>query len=160
MKKIFKHEIIEVVIPKGNTQTQIMIPDQPNLRSVKITGINFYYGNQDGETDGTVPTSPISQLPVIDVKKLNKVFLTLLDFTNFEFLKLAPAPTLNTLLGEEKGRYENNAAQFTGQIVNYPKSYITLSQQISDPVNDTVVLFSVYYVDRNQTTSTPYSKKS
>jgi len=53
MKKVYRHELIEVLIPANATATKFMIPDQPNLRNMKIMGVEAY-------TIDVTPASPLS----------------------------------------------------------------------------------------------------
>lgn len=158
MKRIVKHELIEVLIPAGSQATRFMIPDQQNLRNTQIWGIQFYF-------DKIIPLSIISQKPVIDKIVFQRSFLTLQAYSGREFLKQSPIPLFQTIENNlvtsidfiqvppviiECTEQEKDFKNFVGQKINYPKSYIDTVGILSDPRLDKVFLFSVYYTDLNE----------
>lgn len=124
MKKIIKHELCEVVIPANTTATKFNFPDLPNLKDTFTWGIQVY-------TITELPLSILSgnALPTV-VQVLNNSFITLVDYSGFEFLKNAPALLFNTVafdVSTSTNIRENNAKLFNGQKVNWNKSYISFT---------------------------------
>jgi len=153
-KKIIKHELFEVLIPKGTTLTQFPIPDLPNLREVELWGVQAYYND-------VIPNSVISQKTVVPKNVFVSSFLTLVNYAGREFLKQAPLVLFQTietnmvgvpistdpLIQIPFGIQEKDFKSFCGQKVNYSKSYINVSIPVSIAVIDYVFLISIYYVD-------------
>lgn len=124
MKKILNHELCEVAIPSGSTSTRFNFPDMPNLKDTKLYGLQVY-------TITELPLSPLSgnALPTV-VQVLNNSFITLVDYSGFEFLKQCPAVVFNTIafdVSTSTNIRENNAKLFNGQKVNWTKSYVTFT---------------------------------
>lgn len=139
MKKISKHEFVEVIIPANSTSTRINIPDQPNLRHTRLTGIQVY-------TEASMDESILSGETPPTAAQLKKMFLTLIDYGSFEFLKFAPMGIFQTIQNVADANIDRDFKSFKGQEVNYPKSFISLSSALGN-VNDVAVVFSVYYVE-------------
>lgn len=153
MKRIVKHELVEVIVPAGSTATRFQLPDLQNLRNVALWGVQIYY-------DKIVPFSVISGRPVIGKGDAQFSFLTLENYAGRQFLHQSPYLLFQTI--------ENNMAQtqqddcteqekdfknFVGQRVNWPKSYIDTVQPIADKATDKVFLLSVYYTDLGEETA-------
>ena len=141
-KKIIRHELVEVLIPKGSSLTRFQIPDLPNLRNVHLWGIQVYTVDQ-------VAKSIMSLNAVLPhTAVLHNSFLTLVNYGGKEFLKQSPSIIFNTIqanLNTSTNWNELDTKAFTGQKVNYPKSYIEFTSPPASAVNDLVYLFSVYY---------------
>ncbi len=151
MKKLYAHEVIEIKIPANSTATKFAIPDQPNLRDMRLMGVENYYAEM-------IPASPLSQLPLNALAVANKIFLTLVDNDGFEFLKLAPVKNFITISDLGTTPLEWDSKSFVGQIINYPKSFITMSAPLGNTV-DTVVMFSILYMDTKRIKATTYAKR-
>lgn len=155
--KIYAQDIIEIVIPANNTSLKINIPDQPNLRSVQLVGIQIFDAS-------TQTKSVLSGNTLVSKADLTKIAITLCDFKGFEFLKYAPALQFRTIdsvaaaNGENLGNIERNAHPFNGQIVNYPKSYINLTETLGN-VNPLSVYIAISYYTKDMTSATSYSNK-
>ena len=160
MKKVVKHELFEVVITPGTTLTRFPIPDLPNLRNVQVWGVQMYYSD-------IVPFSVISQRPLIDKAQYKNSFLTLVNYSGNEFLKQAPVDMFQTI---ENGLsavaipgsptvpssiQEKDFKNFTGQKVNYPKSFIEVSQPVPVVAFEQVFLVSIYYTDPKELLNNP-----
>lgn len=149
-KRIIKHELIEITIPAGNTSTRIMIPDQPNLRNAFVTGIETYSADN-------MPLSPISSEALVSETDLKKIFLTLVDNAGVEFVHIAPAKIYKTIQDTANANIERDFKALNGQFVNWPKSYITLSQSLGN-VGVLSVVVSVFYFEQNNP-NTPFNKR-
>lgn len=141
-KKIIRHELVEVAIPKGSTLTRFQIPDLPNLRNVHLWGVQVYTVDQ-------VAKSIISLNAVLPhTAVLHNSFITFVNYGGKEFLKQAPSIMFNTIqanLNTSTNWNELDTKSFTGQKVNYPKSYIEFTTAPASALIDQVFLFSVYY---------------
>jgi hypothetical protein len=165
MKKVVKHELIEVIVPKGTTATRFQLPDAQNLRNVQCWGIQTYYGGTAATDNPIVPKSIISNLNVIDKKTFQISFLTLQNYAGREFDKQAPLVQYQTIENNmvsipfaenvftECSIQEKDFKNFIGQKINFPKSYIDCVGKISSDTEDLVFLISVYYTDRGETFS-------
>lgn len=139
MKKIIRHEIIEVVIPANATSTRFLLGDYPNLRNVHLWGIQAY----TSDTNGKLGINTL--LPIISYSKLTMGYLTLVNYGGKEFSKQVPLLNYFTYQGDpNKIAYETDSKNYTGQKANYPKSYLEFSFAPSDD-EDTCVMLSVYY---------------
>ena len=155
-KKIIKHELFEVLVPANTTLNRFFIPDLPNLREVELWSVQCYYKK-------IVPFSVLSQRPTIDKVIFQNSFLTLVNYDGMEFLKQAPIVIFQTiennmvevplttdpLVVNECTIQEKDFKSFVGQKVNYPKSYIEVSQPTLN-TTDIVYLISIGYVDPKQ----------
>jgi len=141
MKKIFKHELCEIVIPINSASTRFNFPDLPNLKDTNLFGLQVYTVDQ-------LAVSPLSgnALPS-RTQMLTQCFVTLIDYCGFEFLKQCPAVVFNTLafdLNTSTNIREVNAKSFNGQKVNWAKSYIQFTTAPA-PGAALGALFSINY---------------
>jgi hypothetical protein len=150
MKRIIKHELVEVLIPAGSSLTKFAFPEIGNLRNARIYGMQFH--------DGTItPISLLSLRPVTEFDINKFAYLTLANYGGKNFLDKAPVRIFQTMSSATsvQGSYETDVKNFTGQGVNWTKSYIEVSASIAAlALVDTVFLFSVYYIDPADTTNT------
>lgn len=149
MKRIVKHELIEVVIPAASNATRFSLPDAQNLRNTQIWGLQVYYSQ-------IIPNSIISAKKTITKTIFQQSFLTLQGYSGREFLKQSPFPIFQTIENNlsqfaeiECSEQEKDFKNFVGQRINYPKSYIDTVNIVSDPLVDLVYLISIYYTDNN-----------
>lgn len=140
MKRVFKHEMIEIIVPANSTSTKFQIPDQPNLRDTNILGVEAY-------TDDVTPKSPLSGEAVVTETELKSIFLTFQDNAGNEFNKQAPLLQYKTIQSSANGFIDRDFKNFAGQVVNYPKSYITMPVALGNVVNKSVLL-SIFYIDK------------
>ena len=153
MKKVFNHELIEIKIPANSTSTKFQIPDQQNLRNCLVTGVGAYY-------EEVCPISILSGLPLITQAQTKSVFLTLQDYTGYEFIKQLPMVAIETIQGAGATLLNDQDQKIIEPaLVNYPKSYISLSAPIT-LVNDVVVVFAVYYIDQSHKRLTTFGNKN
>jgi hypothetical protein len=158
MKRVIKHELIEVVVPAFSTATRFQLPDAQNLRNVQTWGIQAYYDNQ-------VPISIISQRVVVNKKAFVYAFLTLENYSGREFDKQSPLSKFQTIENNmtattsECSIQEKDFKSMIGQRINFPKSYVDVVFPVSKEV-DSVFLLSVYYSDAGETFSqTTFNQK-
>lgn len=150
MKRVVKHELIEVIVPAGSTATRFQLPDAQNLRNVQTWGIQIYY-------DLLVPFSIINGTQTITKQDSLLSFLTLENYAGRQFDKQSPINKYQTIehnLTEVAGIpatiQEKDFKSFVGQKINFPKSYIDTVTPIADAVRNKVFLISVYYTDKNE----------
>jgi hypothetical protein len=152
MKRVVKHELIEVIVPAGATATRFNLPDAQNLRNVQTWGIQIYY-------DLLVPFSIINGNPTITKADSLLSFLTLENYAGRQFDKQSPINKYQTIehnLSEvaliPSTIQEKDFKSFVGQKINFPKSYIDTVTPIANPVGglNKVFLISVYYTDKNE----------
>lgn len=150
MKRIVKHELIEVIVPAGSTATRFQLPDAQNLRNVQTWGIQIYY-------DLIVPFSIINGTPTITKADSLISFLTLENYAGRQFDKQSPINKYQTIennLTEVANVpatiQEKDFKSFVGQKINFPKSYLDVVTPIADPLKNKVFLISVYYTDKNE----------
>lgn len=157
MKRVIKHELIEIIVPKGSTATRFQLPDAQNLRNVNTWGMQSYFNL-------VVPFSIISGLDVINKTTFQKSFLTLQNYAGREWDKQAPLCQLQTIENNmvsiptgplptdvvECTIQEKDFKNFVGQKINFPKSYIDTVGKVSDDTKDLVFLISVYYTDKDE----------
>lgn len=140
-QRIIRHELVNILIPTGSTQTRFLIPDLPNLRNVHLFGLQVYTTEQVTRDINT------QNLVLGHTAVLHNSFITFVNYGGKEFLKQAPSIMFNTIsanLNTSTNWFENNTKSFVGQKVNYPKSYIEFTAAPSGSV-DQVFLMSVYY---------------
>jgi hypothetical protein len=155
MKRVVKHELIEVIVPAGSTATRFQLPDAQNLRNVQTWGIQVYY-------DKIVPNSIVSGFPLIDKTTFLYSFLTLQNYAGREFDKQSPLSKYQTIEndlstvpgGADASIQEKDFKNFVGQKINFPKSWIDtvfpIGKDLTEPL---VFLISVYYTDKGETFS-------
>jgi hypothetical protein len=152
MKRVVKHELIEVIVPAGATATRFNLPDAQNLRNVQTWGIQIYY-------DLLVPFSIINGNPTITKADSLLSFLTLENYAGRQFDKQSPINKYQTIehnLSEvaliPSTIQEKDFKSFVGQKINFPKSYIDTVTPIANPVGglNKVFLLSIYYTDKNE----------
>lgn len=141
-KKIIRHELVEIIIPKASTLKKFLFPDIPNLRNVHLWGLQVY-------TVDALTKSPISTNGLCThTSVLHESFITLVNYGGKEFGKQMPAVDFNTLkqqLNTGTNWSEEDFKNFVGQKVNWPKSYVEFTAAPADANNDLSYLVSVYY---------------
>lgn len=136
-KRIIRHEFVEIVVPKGSTQTRFQFPDIPNLRNSHLFGLQTYNVNE-------VPKSILSG-NAINANAQN-AYVTFVNYGGKEFLKQAPAVIFDTLINTKDDTFaEQDFKAFVGQKVSYPKSYVEFVTPPADNAADTSLIFSIYY---------------
>lgn len=139
MKKIIRHEIVEITIPANATSTRFLLGDYPNLRNVHLWGVQAYAEDVNGKLGIN------TLLPIIVYDKLKTGYLTLVNYGGKEFSKQVPLINYFTYQGNTTTKpFETDSKNYTGQKVNYPKSYIEFSGLASED-KDTCIMLSIYY---------------
>lgn len=139
LRKIVRHELVEIVIPANSTSTRFNFPDLPNLRNVHILGMSVY----DQENYTLSIQSLTDLLP--QAKAIKDCYITLVNYGGKEFLHQAPAVNFHTItINSNNNTFDNDVKMFTGQKVNYPKSYIQFTTAPAIGRNQ-VFLCSIWY---------------
>jgi hypothetical protein len=139
LRKIVRHELVEIVIPANSTSTRFSFPDLPNIRNVHILGMSIY-------SSENYRLSIQSLTPVLaQAQTIQDCFVTLVNYGGKEFLHQAPAINFHTIQRQTAGnQYDYDVKMFTGQKVNYPKSYIQFTTAPAT-ANNQVFLCSIWY---------------
>jgi len=140
---LYKHELVEVNVPAGSTNSKFYLPDLPNIRNVHLWNIELYTG-QD------VPKSIISGNNVVPFPLFRSLFLTLQSYNGKNFVYQRPAPTFkytqNILAAAADSLTEFYPRAFAGQKVNWPKSYIEVADvSLISGVEAQTILISIEY---------------
>lgn len=114
-----KSQLIEIKIPKNTPatlKTKIQFPDEQNLRFSHLMRLEVFHF-------ADFPLSIVTKTKVIDADVLKTIFITLQDYSGYNFALQDPAITFHT-----NGTIsERQTSVFTGQKMNYPKSYIEIA---------------------------------
>lgn len=133
--KIKAAEFVEVVVPAGNTKGQIFFPDLPNLRKKQVEGIEAYSGLE-------LTTTPSGNTVQSNADFDNAVVT--LYYNGGEYF-VTPLISLKRIdNGVAHGWYFDIAA-LNGQVIDWTKSYITLTGNIANFAAKAFV-FNVYYI--------------
>ena len=127
-------EYVEVVVPTGNTKTQIYFPDLPNLRNRPIFGIECITSTIQGITQSGATNQAYAQL--VDA-------LITLYFDGGEFI-VTPLMALVRANHGAAQNYYYDIPHLAGQNVVWTKSYITMTGTIANFASKNF-LFNVYY---------------
>lgn len=117
--KIIRSEFFQLNIVQNIQASQFYFPDAANLRNVHLLGMRVYSVNDLTKTpDGLIPVTPAI---------IGNTFLVLQDYTGKIILNQFPIIELNntsTNIGAGVPSNAYNSCIFTGQKINWPKSYI------------------------------------
>jgi hypothetical protein len=147
-RRMIRTQLIEILIPPnfGAPKTTLPFPDIPNLRNTYLYHIKAY-------SSGDIPKSILSGNTLIDDQVARSLFVSLQGYNGKLFVSQKPLITLKTSNTTRIGagadsdyNYEVQPVNFTGQKVNWSKSYI----ELADPgligiENSLSVLFKIYY---------------
>lgn len=128
-------ELVEVPVPAGNTKHVIYFPDLPNLRTKQIEAINAY------------AITELSISPSGGVIQSNSDFnsaVVTLYFTGGEYIVVPLAALRNLIVANNHAVY-GDLFTINGQVIDWTKSYITLTNNIGNFANKSFI-FNVYYV--------------
>lgn len=146
-KQLIKSELIEVVIPAGFNKPKIELPDNPNLRNSHIWHIETFCSLD-------ITFSILSGSPVMPLVLFEGTFLNLNLFQGEIFLWNSPLIDFRTMYNNRNtatgGVFSNTETQpdnFTGQIVDWSKSYLNFTFAPIVPDTDLSVLMEVYYTE-------------
>jgi len=138
LRRIYNTEFIEIFLPAATPKRKFPFPDQQNIRDSKLLGLTVY-------TADMLPVSIVSDNALASLTILKGTFVTLQAYNgeNFVWQK----PVISLIDQETSGTIQNYAPEaYTGQRVNWPKSYIELAAGVVIPVNGVVVSFEVNYL--------------
>lgn len=138
--EVRRYEMISVPYSNGSTQSKINLPDQPNLRSVKVHGIDLvyseydYYGKVNKNYDGN---------------SIQNMFLTLY-YGGTEGIFQMPLGEISTI--QSAGytylptQFNNNGIlALNGQVITWTKSYLSFSNSFTPIALNCVFVIGVYY---------------
>lgn len=140
--KIFKAELIQLIVSNGTGQLRFYFPDNSVLRNtptqvVKTKGIEFYPSE-------AVPLAPDGNT-VMSSADLREGFLVLY-ISEGEYLKVPISKFVslhnNSVSTDTNYPYVTNLAELADLMVNYPKSYVMFPAAIT---TDRTILCNVYY---------------
>lgn len=142
---LYKHELVEVIIPAGSTLSKYYLPDLPNLRNVHLWNIEVFSSDE-------IPKSIISGNAVISPSLMKSAFLTLQSYNGKNFVYQRPFPLFkyiqNIFAIAANSLTEFYPRSFVGQKVNYPKSYVEIADtSLISGVAAQCILLSVEYSD-------------
>jgi len=157
--KVFKHELVEVVIPANQSPNQINFPDLPNLRWVHLWNITAYFEvNFKGSISGR---------NMVDSSLFKSSYMTLQLYNGKQFLNQCPiqnfADMFLTDIATGEIFVDWNSKEFKGQRVNWPKSYLSVTG-LGPDAEDRSFVFSIWYSDpaeiEKQDAEYEFSKKA
>ncbi len=141
LRRIVKSQTIEIIIPETFTNTKFQFPDEPNLRYTFFMGFICYEVLQ-------MPFSILTGTPVVTLEQLRVIFPTFQAYggENFTWQTFAPA---YIDLGTAATIQQNSPRVFSGQLVNWPKSYIELASlaPFAAPNVERSFLIEIFYKD-------------
>ena len=140
INKIFKHEIVEVVIPANSIATKYQFPDVQNLRDKHLLGMDAYVA-------AFVPKSILSQNDVITEDVAKQSYITLELYNGKNFLNQMPYVSfIGMEISENADNVFNRVKRdFVGQKINWPKCYIEVTEGFVPSDVPRSFLFSVWY---------------
>lgn len=138
-RRLCKSENIIINIPAGSTLTRYYFPDLPNLRNVHLWSFEAY-------CQEILPVSWQNvRTPGLTI--IQQSFLTLQTYNGKEAIHQLP---LINLLNMSTPAFTEFPSLFTGQKINYPKSYIDLASAAVLPPAPGAQLqytFTAYYTE-------------
>lgn len=138
--EVRKYETISIPYTSGSSQVKINFPDQPNLRNVKIHGIDLpnvsydYYGKLNLNNSGT---------------SITNMFVTLY-YNGFEGIQNLPLGELSSMRAAGSTYVQspyniNGNLGLNGQVITWTKSYLSFSIGFTPILSDGVFIIGVYY---------------
>lgn len=145
MPKVFKSQLIEVVLPGiagGNQSTKVQFPDQPYLRYKGITGIEVI-------NNGDMTLSPSGKTPVSNAQmRTSYLTLYLNEVDNpkntGEWIQNVPFTLLHRVQNAATDPFARQAYELQGQVIYWEKCYITFPVAFANTA-DISFLFNVYF---------------
>jgi hypothetical protein len=144
---------VSIEIKFNGKNTKIKFPfknDTPELRNVRIWGLQTYYGDKN-VLYGNFSNDITYLKPLIDQKEFQNCYITLYDRKNVNFVKDAPVVIFQTIQGNSEVRNieitERDNKTFCGQILDLQNSYIEFTADVNNIVNDSPLIFNcdIYY---------------
>jgi hypothetical protein len=128
-------ELVEVLVPSGNTRQQIFFPDLPNIRAKQIQGIEVYTALEQSVT--------LSGANVQASGDLKDCILTLY-FRGGEYI-VVPLESIRRVINKTNSTFFGDIPALNGQVIDWTKCYISLTTNVANFANKSF-LFNVYYI--------------
>jgi len=144
MPKVYKSQLIELVVPANSGARRFQFQDQPYLRGKKITSIEILNA-------GDVNASPTGNAVITDTQ-MQKSYLTLyLDDVNNrqnvgEWIQLVPFSILHRIQNSSTNPFVRQMFDLQSQVVYWEKCYINVSSSLGN-TTDISYLIQVYFKD-------------
>lgn len=144
MPKVYKSQLIELVVPANSGARRFQFQDQPYLRGKQITAIEILNAND-------VNASPTGNA-VISNTQMQKSYLTLYldDATNRknvgEWIQLVPFAILHRVQTTANDPFVRQMYELQNQVIYWEKCYINVSSALGN-VADVSYLIQVYFKD-------------
>jgi hypothetical protein len=144
MPKVYKSQLIELVVPANSGARRFQFQDQPYLRGKKITSIEIL-------NSGDVNASPTGNAVITDTQ-MQKSYLTLyLDDVNNrqnvgEWIQLVPFSILHRIQNSSTNPFVRQMFDLQSQVVYWEKCYINVSSSLGN-TTDISYLIQVYFKD-------------
>lgn len=133
---IRKIEEVEIQVPANSTKNEFYFPDLPDLRNVRLLNFVSY-------SSLTFPVTPTNR-PLLNPSAYQTGFLTLVDYKGYKFVQDVPLRLFSPIIGADSANLWG--ALFSGQIVNWPKSYVKLPDPAQfTPGTTEFIMFTVGY---------------
>lgn len=136
---IWRHEWVTITIPANQKPSRINFPDIQNLRNVHLCTIITFSNEEIPQNLGGTAT--------VKAAIIQSTWLTLQKYNGEEFVHQAPLSRFWSWFASFSNFQA--PADFIGQKVNWPKSYIELEALGVEAV-DRNFLFSIYYMSDAQ----------
>ena len=139
--EVKRYDMISIPFPAGSAATKLTFPDQPQLRSAKVHGIELVYSGVDINNNVNNNYTGVGG-------GISNLFCTLY-FAGQEGIQNLPLGEISHIQTNP-----NNPTQFqtnnngilglNGQVITWTKSYLTLAQSAAPAANGVFVI-GVYY---------------
>jgi hypothetical protein len=118
--KVNKSELVSIVVPAGNTKTQIYFPDEQNLRNKSITGIEYFAA--------AMLSRSLDQTNAVQYAQI-KSTLVFFNFENGDYLQFPLASLMATKDNSTSANtfYRELPYNLNGQIISWTKSYLVFN---------------------------------
>lgn len=159
LRRVYKSQLIEIIVPAGTTRTKFQFPDEQNLRYSFFMGFAVY----DVET---MPLSVLSTTDIVTLAQIRTISVTFQAYGGENFSWQTPAIAYANI-GTAGTTQQFSPRVFAGQLVNWPKSYIELTDaSLFPPAPDPDRAFLIEAFYKNMTkqdideAKTSYNKRS
>jgi hypothetical protein len=133
--KIKAAELVEVLVPAGNTKQVIYFPDLPNLRGKQIEGIETFSALE--------LTFSLSGTLLVDNSSIKNAVVTLY-FNGGEYI-VVPLESLRRVINKPNSTFFGDIPALSGQKIDWTKCYITMTNDVSGFAGKSF-MFNVYYI--------------
>jgi hypothetical protein len=136
--KITNSQLVEVIVPAGTTTTTFNIPDQPQLRGKKITGVEIFNATDISNGPSSTATIPTGTM----TKAYFTFYVNKKNGESGQFLLNVPFSTLHRVAGVNPYVFE--IPDFDDLDIDFNKSFITVTSSTLF-ASAASFLFNVYY---------------